>query len=396
MAALRNPTEMDRKVQPAQRAQATHLANGVSNSSFQEEATENRRNLPGITVNAGIAIPSSQFSTKKSSPATCPPTIQTRRVMNGHATDREPRPFLTVQTMPQPRMPNPSRSAGNGQTVASDDVRAIREALKDVANSSNLPTPTAAFAKENKEKRLPTLPNTPSSVMDEAVRAIDERDKAMNDEIPRSYFSAMTEDSTHSRIVPEQSRFSEWSTDTETEYNPHESMVSNSTSNKPNNEPNNESAKENWNTPDLSQSSGSAVPTYPNTPHLTVNSKPSSPNSASEEPWIPLLQAPTVSPCTPHITDSDLGFEDMGEVESNPKRHAALFTAIDSMGHPRLSQPKDLEAALSNAEPKMTEASLERIRSSGFEGNATMQELMERLTYLQQLFECRREEGDPF
>lgn len=391
MAALRNPTEVDRKAQTAQTAQATQFSNGVSNSSFQEEATENPRNLPGITVNAGFAIPSSQFSTKKPSPATHPPTIQTRRVKNGHAADGKPRPFLTVQTQPQPRFPSPSRSAGNGQTVASDDVRAIREALKDVASSSNLPTPTAAFAKENKEKRLPTLPNTPSSVMDEAVRAIDERDKAMNDEIPRSYFSAMTEDSTNSRVVPEQSRFSEWSTDTETDYNPHESMLSNSTSNKPNNE----SANENWKTPDLSQSSGSAVPTYPNTPHLTVNSKPSSPNSASEEPCIPLLQGPTVSPCTPHMTDSDLGFEDLGEVESNPKRHATLFTAIDALGQPRLSQSKDLDAALSKTQSIMTEASLERIRStSGFEANATMQELMERLTYLQQLFECRREEGD--
>jgi hypothetical protein len=371
----------------------------------QKEVVEHRRNIPGIKVNAGIAIPSSSSSDKPG-----PSTIQSRRAMKAAAGETTPGRLLTVQTRPESRKPSPSRSA-NGNTAEFDENRAIREALKDIASSSELPTPTAGFTKE---KRLPTLPNTPSSVMDEAVRAIDERDKAMDGEIPRSYFSSMTAttiDTTHSRFVPEYSRFSEWSTDTETDYNPHDSMTSASASD----QHQDESSAERWRTPDLSQSGDGATNTDPNTPHLTVYSKPSSPNSASGElpPWSVNLPELTVSLSTPDIDCSGLGIDNMDEVESNPKRHAALFSALQSMEAlamsrspigspillPQVPRGSDTEQGISPVERKVSETSLERIRSrrsnASFQGNATMQELMDELSYLKNLIQADMD-GAPF
>ncbi|KAJ5131356.1 uncharacterized protein N7515_007395 [Penicillium bovifimosum] len=401
LAALRQPAETERSFEPMQPGHAATVL------PQQYEPIGNRRNVPGIKVNAGIAIPSSAGSADKLGPS----TIQSRRAMKASAGESGPSRLLTVQTRPEPRKASP-----NAKTTALDETRAIREALKDLASSSDLPTPTAAFTREEKskeEKRLPTLPNTPSSVMDEAVRAIDERDKAMDEEIPRSYFSAMTastEDSTHSRFVPEQSRFSEWSTDTETDYNSHASMMSASTFN----HNQDESSDDRWRTPDLSQSGDGATNTDPNTPHLTVYSKPSSPNSASEElpPWNVGLPQLTVSVSTPSIDGSGLGIENLDEVESNPKRHAALFSALESMealamsrspnGSPIILPQVPREGAgraLSPAERQLSEASLDRIRSrrsnASFQGNATMQELMDELSYLKNIIQADMD-GTPF
>ncbi|CAG8407970.1 unnamed protein product [Penicillium salamii] len=408
MAALRQPTEADRKLEAT-------WANSSRASPQQGEFTEKRRDVPGIKVNAGIAIPSSAASPNKPGPAIGPSTIQSRRAMKGVAGDTAPGRLLTVQTRPEPRQPGPSRGPGNHKNAALDETRAMREALKDIASNSDLPTPTAAFTRENKkEKRLPTLPNTPSSVMDEAVRAIDERDKAMDGEVPRSYFSSMTvsteEDSTHSRFIPERSRFSEWSTDTEMDYNPRESTMSTSTFN----HHDDESSDERWKTPDLSQSGDGATNTDPNTPHLTVHSKPSSPNSASADisPWNASLPELTVSLSTPGI-DTGLGIEGMDEVESNPKRHAALFSALESMENLSMSHspvdspvmiphiPKDIGTPrkLSETERKVSEASLERIRSrrsnASFQHNATMQEMMDELSYLKNMIQSEMD-GTPF
>ncbi|KAJ6191336.1 hypothetical protein N7519_001357 [Penicillium mononematosum] len=294
LAAFRQPAEADRKFEPVQPVNTSKIV------PQQNDVVEHRRNIPGIKVNAGIAIPSSSSADRPG-----PSTIQSRRAMKATPGESTPGRLLTVQTRPEPRKLSPSRSA-NGNTAEFDENRAIREALKDIASSSELPTPTAGFTKE---KRLPTLPNTPSSVMDEAVRAIDERDKAMDGEIPRSYFSSMTAttiDTTHSRFVPEYSRFSEWSTDTETDYNPHESMTSASASD----QHQDESSAERWRTPDLSQS-GDASGELP--------------------PWSVNLPELTVSLSTPDIDCSGLGIDNVDEVESNPKRHAALFSALESM-----------------------------------------------------------------
>lgn len=401
LAALRQPTEMDRNFESPRPGNAPPMI------PQQNEHAEHRRNVPGIKVNAGIAIPSSANSSDNLGGS----TIQSRRAMKANAGETAPGRLLTVQTRPEPRKPSASRNAAHGNAAAFDENHAIREALNDISGSSDLSTPTATVSKE---KRLPTLPNTPSSVMDEAVRAIDERDKAMEGEIPRSHFSSMTAstDSTHSRFVPEHSRFSEWSTDTEADYNPHESMMSAAALNQPQDE---SMTDERWTTPDLSQSGDGATNTDPNTPHLTVYSKPSSPNSASGElpPWDVGLPQLTVSLSTPRIDGSGLGIENMEEVESNPKRHAAVFDAIESMEALALSRspngspiilpqaPGNSRAGdpLSGAERNLSEASFERIRSrrgnTSFQGNATMQELMDELSYLKNMIQADMD-GTPF
>jgi hypothetical protein len=285
--------------------------------------------------------------------------------------------------------------------------------LEDIANSSDLPTPTKPFAK--KEKRLPTLPNSPSSVMDEAVRAIDERDKAMDPEILRSHFSSMTmtDDSIHSRFIPERSRFSEWSTDTEADdYNTPESMVSTSTFNQDCNYET-EASDDRWKTPELSQSGDAATNTDPNTPHLTVHSKPSSPNSASGDlPWNVPLPHLTVSLSSPSIDGSGLGIEGMDEVESNPKRHAALFSALESMQALAMSRSPNASPILlpqvlrdSVSERKLSverrhsdqaESIRSRRSNADFQGgNATMQELMDELSYLKNMIQSEMD-GTPF
>ncbi|KAJ5774955.1 hypothetical protein N7457_009851 [Penicillium paradoxum] len=402
LAVLRQPTEPERNFAPARPENAPYMP------TQQNESVESRRNIPGIQINAGIAIPSSAGSADNLSP---PSTIQSRRAMKANAGDTAPGRLLTVQTRPEPRKASPSRNAANGKSAAFDETRAISEALNDIAGSGDLPTPTAGFTKE---KRLPTLPNTPSSVMDEAVRAIDERDKAMDAEILRSHFSSMTAstDSIHSHFMPEHSRFSEWSTDTEADYNPHGSVMSASTFNYLQDE---SSVNESWVTPDLSQSGDGATNTDPNTPHLIVYSKPSSPNSASEElpPWSAGLPQLTVSLSTPGLDYSGLGIENMDEVESNPKRHAALFDALESMEALALSHspngspiilpqlPGDSEAGgpFPGAERKLSEASIDRIRSrrsnASFQGNATMQELMDELSYLKNMIQADMD-GAPF
>ncbi|OQD84970.1 hypothetical protein PENANT_c011G07593 [Penicillium antarcticum] len=384
------------------RAPETWQSNNASN-----KIVETRRNVPGIKISAGIAIPSSANSPNKLGPS----TIQSRRALK--TGDGSPGRLLTVQTRPEHRAHSPPRV--NGKNAAYDESHTIREALEDIANSSDLPTPTKPFAK--KEKRLPTLPNSPSSVMDEAVRAIDERDQAMDAEALRSHFSSMTmtDDSIHSRFIPERSRFSEWSTDTEADdYNTPESMVSTSTFNQDYNSEN-DASDDRWKTPELSQSGDAAINTDPNTPHLTVHSKPSSPNSAEGEgdlPWNISLPHLTVSLSSPSINGSGLGIEGMDEVESNPKRHAALFSALESMEALAMSRSPDSspivlpqvlhdsvsERNLSGERRPSYQAESIRSRRSNTDfqaGNTTMQELMDELSYLKNMIQAEMD-GTPF
>jgi hypothetical protein len=262
-------------------------------------------------------------------------------------------------------------------------------------------TPTGP---DPQEKRLPSLPNTPSSVMDEAVRAIDERDKEMDAQVPRSHFSSMTttaDESTHSR-VPEQSRFSEWSTDTESEDTSPESMLSASTFNGPNESP----APEEWRTPDLAQHNDAATNTDPNTPHLTVHSKPSSPNSASgDDPAWSLNTLPQLTVSISSSHGSGLGIEQMDEVESNPKRHAALFSAIESMQALSLSRTPDgspiilSEMQGSESEGRETDKQRNDVRSqhsnASLRGNPTMREMLDELSYLKNMIQAEMD-GEPF
>lgn len=392
LAAFRPPNEAEGQGQPSPLPRSKTV-NGVLR---HDGSIGDRRKAPEINVNTGTASPIAKIPEFS--------TIQSRRALKAKGGDTQGRNLLTVQTRPQPRKPSFSRGAAAGNNLGTvDETRALKDALEFVAsNSSDQTTPTG---KDVNEKRLPTLPNTPSSVMDEAVREIDDHDRVMDSEVQRSHFSSMTattaDDFTNSRFIPERSRFSEWSTDTETEAedNSPESMISASTFNQDVGE---SPAVDDWKTPELAQSNDAMTNTDPNTPHLTVNSKPSSPNSASGElpPWNASLPELAISLASPGLQGSGLGIDQMDEVESNPKRHAALFGAIESMEALSLSRrsPDGSPIILTERESQHREA-LERVRSRSRDGSSqgkrTMQELMDELSYLKNMIQSDMD-GEPF
>ena len=367
-----------------------------------------------MPVNGIVPAPASSSA---SHPEFCvAPTIQTRRAMKTNAGEAgQTRNILTVETRPYHRKPSISRGVAAGPSLGTvDETQALKDALT-FASSGDLATPKG---RNVHEKRLPTLPNTPSSVMDEAVHAMDETDKAMNAQVLRSHFSSLTttaDQSINSRFIPECSRFSEWSTDTETEGedNSPESMISTSTFNNNNTTTTDSPADDDWHTPELSQANDAATNTDPNTPHLTANSKPSSPNSASGDipPWnmnaltisLPQLTISLSSPGLP----TGLGIDQMDEVESNPKRHAALFSALQSMESLSLSRSPDSSPILlpemqrrSDAERNETDEEiyrrvLSRASEASFRGNSTMKEILDELSYLKNMIQAEMD-GEPF
>ncbi|KAJ5764980.1 hypothetical protein N7520_004539 [Penicillium odoratum] len=360
---------------PSPRAQAF-------NEALRQKAPINeRRDIPGICVNSGPACPSTSHSDNAMS------SIQTRRALKAKAGNAsQARNLLTVETRPQHRKPNGQMAASGSGSGPNDRVRAHAR-----SGSDDL-TPTGH---DISDKRLPSLPNTPSSVMDEAVRAIDERDKALDAAVLHSHFSSMTaDDFTNSRFVAEHSRFSEWSTDTETEDSSPQSMISTSTFHLESRGSQESPAPEEWRTPDLTPND-TATNTDPNTPHLTVNSKPSSPNSASGDipPWLPQL---TVSLSSPHFSGSGLGIDQMDEVESNPKRHAALFSALESMQALSLTESRDgSPILLSENDRRDSGTHSRRSDADSFRGKATMQEIMDELSYLKNMIQAEMD-GEPF
>lgn len=322
------------------------------------------------------------------------------------------RNILTVETRAPHRKPSISRGVAAGPNLGTvDETQALKDALA-FASSGDIATPRG---RNIHEKRLPTLPNTPSSVMDEAVHAMDETDKAMNAQVLRSHFSSLTttaDESIHSRFIPECSRFSEWSTDTEAESedNLTESIISTSTFNHTTAD---YPAVDNWHTPELSQTNDAATNTDPNTPHLTTTSKPSSPNSPSGD--IPLWNMNALTISFPQLTISlsspglptGLGIDQMDEVESNPKRHAALFSALESMESLSLSRSPDGSPILlpemqrrSDAERSETDLEIyrcviSRASEASFRENSTMQEILDELSYLKNMIQAEMD-GEPF
>lgn len=167
-----------------------------------------------------------------------------------------------------------------------------------------------------KFKRLPTLPNSPSSVMEEALNAIEAQYRAIDMEALCSRFSSftMTAKPDANEAPCQVSRFSEWSTDTEA-LSP-DSMVSSSTLNN-----------------DKQTSPASVGMSQPATPRLTADSEFSSVSVSDDSKFsylsLPRLSLTLSSPTLdlPWLSTNDVEFDRM---ETNPKRHAALFEAMES------------------------------------------------------------------
>ncbi|KAB8274358.1 hypothetical protein BDV30DRAFT_237797 [Aspergillus minisclerotigenes] len=321
-------------------------------------------------------------------------SIQDRRALNPKTTERAaPRTPLTLQTSHETIT---TRNYDNKKahphapqdSVASvDSVSLLATALPVAVEDAVTPTPFT-FA----EKRLPTLPNTPSSVMDEALRDLEAREKELDAENLRSHFSdfSTTEESTSSSPC-ERSHFSEWSTDTEV-VSP-ESMTPSLTFNDGNQT---FSALEGMNFAEVWKNSAPAETSDPNTPQLTVNST-SSPATLGDDS--PLLDLPpprlTVSLSPSDMDFSSLCISDADEVERDPKRHAAFFGGIEGLGLLRSPGPSTVQFAgnvHSDAEAthngKSAAPGYDRFSISSLPGqSAAMQEMMDELSYLKSIIQ---------
>ncbi|KAE8350136.1 hypothetical protein BDV28DRAFT_47177 [Aspergillus coremiiformis] len=337
-------------------------------------------------------------------PGSMPLSIQDRRALNprtmDHATPRGP---LTLQANqdtnatrdednPRPRSPAPKDSISSGSSTSTS---AIATALLVAVEDAATPTPFSF-----KEKRLPTLPNTPSSVMDEALRDLEAREKELDTENLGSHFSDFTTTEGSPGSSPcEKSHFSEWSTDTEL-VSP-ESMTSSltfSNGNQTVSDLDGVDFTEFWDNPVPVETSN------PGTPHLTVHSRSSPATLGGDSP---LLDLPpphlTVSLSLSDIDFSGLCIDELDEVERNPKRHAAFFGGIEGLGFLRSPEPSTVQftenirddvnlvhnekrAELSNGHSRFSIGSLP--------GQSTvMQEMMDELSYLKSMIQSGADES---
>ncbi|KAL5338494.1 hypothetical protein BJX70DRAFT_408644 [Aspergillus crustosus] len=239
-------------------------------------------------------------------------------------------------------------------------------------------------------KRLPTLPNSPSSVMDEALRDLENQEKGLDMEALASHFSDLTEtQSVSADNRCEMSRFSEWSTDNEL-VSP-ESMTSSSTFNERQDSP----IIPAMDFSQLSEASGFNETSDLNTPHLTVgsNSFPLPEDSPQIDIPLPRLTI-TLSPS--NLSIPGLYIDDEEELlESNPKRHAAFFEAMEIKGLGLTSPPattirfpEDVQDVIPGDKSIIPTNDASRYRTSMFlSRSAAMKEMLDELSYLKNMIQ---------
>ncbi|KAL4934470.1 uncharacterized protein BDV17DRAFT_8345 [Aspergillus undulatus] len=327
-------------------------------------------------------------------------TIQERRALNTKSPDdATPRNPLTLKpktlyvelenaAIYMPRPPFMRRPLSTPSTPSM---------LRRPVESSTPVDPATPTPQGVMNKRLPTLPNSPSSVMDEALRDLDEQEKALDMEALGSHFSDFTDiESNDGDHMCEKSRFSEWSTDNEM-ISP-ESMISSSTFNDSTfNMKGDSPTVPEIELPQLSSTSLSQGPSDPNTPHLTDGSKPS-PAFSQESPRI---EAPpprlTINSSPFELNIPGLCIDDEEEddemLESNPKRHAALFKATELKGLGLASPPADTVRFpegvqdVMNGDRAITPTNDPARYSMFLSQSATMKEMMDELSYLRNMIQ---------
>ena len=363
---------------PSRGGNGHHMANrSVDRLPFQQSTPT------GNTGNTALSIQDRRAQSSKSrgtSPSKNPLRLETQL---GNGKPSKKRSQIT-QPSPEPKL-SPSRKVSSLIVTAAKKLGTSRDSI-----TPKPPNP--------KEKRLPTLPNSPSSVMDEELRDLDARERALDMEMLCSHFSAITttEGSNASDSPCERSRFSEWSTDSDA-ISP-ESMTSSSTFN-PENYPSPAS-----NFSDAERPSRTAVPgdfNDPRTPRFAATSNPTSPISRGHT-------SPIDKPL-PHLSDSEsspridipyICVDDVDHVESNPKRHAAFFGGMDSIKGLGLVRSPDASATTFSDGVKrdMSDSNDSRAASltdnddrissiHGYEQSATMKEMMDELSYLKNMIE---------
>ncbi|PLB37357.1 uncharacterized protein BDW47DRAFT_117995 [Aspergillus candidus] len=307
---------------------------------------------------------------------------------------------LTVQT--RPGLPR--------RTTSSDQGPHARPAQKFLAPLDTKIPPLLATAAELAlsdsaatprpspftEKRLPTLPNSPSSVMDDALADLDERERALDVENLGSHFSDLTETDASSRASSsppcERSRFSSWSTDNEVT---HDSTIPSThfppTTTRHHNHDATSPVPDSTEVPELLNPSTTAED--PDTPHLPLNCKPSPTTVIGGDD----------SPCwaglpPPHHHSADdldipsLSIEDtVDDVETNPKRYAAFFGEMDPLE--ALGLAKSPDAPVLRFPERGSDAAVSRKGSAVSAGGSeragrsedAVQEMLDELSYLKNM-----------
>lgn len=315
-------------------------------------------------------------------------TIQERRALNTKApADSTPKNPLTLR----PKQPWVGLGNLHSHLVRRPaSTPSTPSMLRRPSDPATTPQETMPLTPETvMNKRLPTLPNSPSSVMDEALRDLDEKEKALDMEALASHFSDFTEtSSTDGGDLCEKSRFSEWSTDTDM-VSP-ESMVSSSIFNEKQNFPKIPAMElpEDSNAPDDGERSNL------NTPHLTAGSNPSPALSEDTPPMDlpPPRLTVALSPSELNIPGLHIN-EEEELLESNPKRHAALFQAMELKGLGLSSPPADkvrFSESIDNEvsrDNNITPTNDPARHSKLLSQSATMKEMMDELSYLKNMIQ---------
>lgn len=328
-----------------------------------------------------------------------PLTIQDRRALNSKITENgSHRTPLTVQTKPGSESSDKLPTREGQRHIVRRSLPMESPAMLSTAigpSTFDLTTTPTGFTTD--EKRLPTLPNTPSSVMDQALRDIDEQEKALDPEALGSHFSDFTDtESVAGSSVCERSHFSEWTVDTDV-LSPKSMACSITVTQDAQVPPTNDFAG----TMDFLKTSIPADLSDPDTPHLTVNSQSAATSIAGDSPRLDLpLPRLSISLSPSDLDIPGLYIDDEDRVESNPKRHAAFFGADESIKGLGLLQspdpstlqfPEDLTSdktprnSQSLAAPCKDPERFSRVSLLG--QSAAMREMMDELSYLKHMID---------
>lgn len=328
-----------------------------------------------------------------------PLTIQDRRALNSKITENgSHRTPLTVQTKPGSESSDKLPTREGQRHIVRRSLPMESPAMLSTAigpSTFDLTTTPTGFTID--EKRLPTLPNTPSSVMDQALRDIDEQEKALDPEALGSHFSDFTDtESVAGSSVCERSHFSEWTVDTDV-LSPKSMACSITVTQDAQVPPTNDFAG----TMDFLKTSIPADLSDPDTPHLTVNSQSAATSIAGDSPRLDLpLPRLSISLSPSDLDIPGLYIDDEDRVESNPKRHAAFFGADESIKGLGLLQSPDPstlqfpEDVTSDKTPRNSQSlaapckDSERFSRVSLLGqSAAMREMMDELSYLKHMID---------
>ncbi|PGH12047.1 hypothetical protein AJ80_06866 [Polytolypa hystricis UAMH7299] len=260
----------------------------------------------------------------------------------------------------------------SGTTLHTLELNLIQE--------DELTTPLDLFG-----KRLPTLPNSPSSVLDEELRAMDALNQPYPEEALQSHFSEFSDTASEmsgsysSYLLPSGSRFSEYSTDAEM-HSP-SSMTSASTFN------NDSACTDQFTGFDFAMSQTSASP--------TIVSGLDNPGKKSDET------------CRPSTKTSDLGISGLciakksragsdnssraGEPRKFPTSWEGLVIRGDdySSGNPLELDESALTTPRANQSNTNNYTLPDPLPEQSIQLQTTMQELMDELSYLGSMIEAK-------